>query len=224
MGRAINQCLLTLFKFVVSGGLVVSGFIVGLTGGIGCGKTTITELFSALGVQHVDADIVAREVVMPGTPCLQAITQYFGEGILLTSGELNRADLRQRVFSCASDKMWLEQLLHPAIRQTLLLQLKKLTSPYALLVAPLLLENKLNQYVQRVLVIDLPESLQLSRAMARDKADEQQIKAIMAAQISRSERLKLADDIITNDSSISDLVAKVSRLHQQYLQQAAAIA
>lgn len=199
----------------------MSAFVVGLTGGIGCGKSTVTALFAKLGVQHVDADIVAREVVMPGTPCLQAITQYFGNEILLSGGELNRAKLRQHIFTDAASKTWLEQLLHPAIRQQILARLQALTSPYALLVAPLLLENKLNRYVQRVLVIDLPESLQLSRAMARDQADEQQIKAIMAAQLTRTERLKLADDIITNDSSISDLPPQVAALHQQYLQQAA---
>ena len=200
----------------------MSKFVVGLTGGIGCGKTTVTALFAKLGVQHVDADIVAREVVMPGTACLQAITQYFGNEILLATGELNRAMLRQRVFTDAASKIWLEQLLHPAIRQQILAQLQALTSPYALLIAPLLLENKLDQHVQRVLVIDLPESLQLQRAMARDSANEQQIKAIMAAQISRNERLKLADDIITNDSSIADLTPRVAALHQQYLQLAAA--
>ena len=200
----------------------MSKFVVGLTGGIGCGKTTVTALFAKLGVQHVDADIVAREVVKPGTACLQAITQYFGNEILLATGELNRAMLRQRVFTDAASKTWLEQLLHPAIRQQILAQLQALTSPYALLIAPLLLENKLNQYVQRVLVIDLPESLQLQRAMARDNANEQQIKAIMAAQISRPERLKLADDIIKNDSSIADLTPRVAALHQQYLQLAAA--
>ncbi|HEX5792014.1 MAG TPA: dephospho-CoA kinase [Rheinheimera sp.] len=199
----------------------MSQFVVGLTGGIGCGKSTVTALFAQLGVQHVDADIVAREVVMPGTPCLQAITQYFGDEILLSGGELNRVKLRQHIFTDAASKTWLEQLLHPAIRQQILARLQALTSPYALLVAPLLLENKLNRYVQRVLVIDLPESLQLSRAMARDQADEQQIKAIMAAQLTRTERLKLADDIITNDSSISDLPPQVAALHQQYLQQAA---
>jgi dephospho-CoA kinase len=200
----------------------MSAFIVGLTGGIGCGKTTVTELFIQLGVQVVDADIVAREVVMPGTPCLNAISTQFGAGMLLASGELNRAMLRQRIFNDVAAKTWLEQLLHPAIRQQILTQLAALTSPYALLVAPLLLENKLNQYVQRVLVIDLPEHLQLSRAMARDSSDKQQINAIMAAQLPRAERLKYADDIITNDSSIADLSPQVSALHQYYLQLAAA--
>ena len=199
----------------------MSNFLVGLTGGIGCGKSTVTALFAKLGVQYVDADIVAREVVMPGTACLDAIFRHFGSGILNSSGELDRAALRQRVFTNAADKAWLEQLLHPAIRQEMLAQLAALTSPYALLVAPLLLENKLNRLVQRVLVIDLPESLQLQRAMARDSSSEQHIKAIMAAQISRTERLKLADDIITNDSNIADLAPQVAALHQQYLQLAA---
>ena len=193
----------------------------GLTGGIGCGKSTVTALFAKLGVQYVDADIVAREVVQPGTACLAAICQHFGSNILNLAGELDRAALRQRVFSNAADKAWLEQLLHPAIRQQLLAQLAALTSPYALLVAPLLLENKLQHLVQRVLVIDLAEDLQRQRAMARDNSSEQQINAIMAAQISRTGRLQLADDIITNDSSIADLAPQVARLHQQYLQLAA---
>lgn len=193
----------------------------GLTGGIGCGKSTVTALFAKLGVQYVDADIVAREVVQPGTACLAAICQHFGSNIVNQAGELDRAALRQRVFSNAADKAWLEQLLHPAIRQQLLAQLAALTSPYALLVAPLLLENKLQHLVQRVLVIDLAEDLQRQRAMARDNSSEQQINAIMAAQISRTERLQLADDIITNDSSIADLAPQVARLHQHYLQLAA---
>ena len=194
----------------------------GLTGGIGCGKSTVTALFAKLGVQYVDADIVAREVVQPGTACLAAICQHFGSNIVNQAGELDRAALRQRVFSNAADKAWLEQLLHPAIRQQLLAQLAALTSPYALLVAPLLLENKLQHLVQRVLVIDLAEDLQRQRAMARDNSSEQQINAIMAAQISRTGRLQLADDIITNDSSIADLTPRVAALHQQYLQLAAA--
>jgi dephospho-CoA kinase len=199
----------------------MSRYIVGLTGGIGCGKSTVTALFANLGVQFVDADIVAREVVQPGQPCYQAIVQQFGAEIRNADQSLNRSTLRERIFSNAADKQWLEQLLHPAIRQQLVAQLAALTSPYALLVAPLLLENKLQYLVQRVLVIDLPASLQLSRAMARDNASAQQISAIMAAQISRSERLKLADDIITNDSTLAELAPRVAALHQQYLQLAA---
>lgn len=196
----------------------MSRYIVGLTGGIGCGKTTVAELFAKRGVHYVDADIVAREVVMPGTACLNAISQRFGSSVLQADGSLNRAKLRETIFSQSEAKSWLEQLLHPAIRQQLLVQLEALNSPYALLVAPLLLENKLNQYVKRVLVIDLPEPVQLARAMARDNASEQQIRAIMAAQLSRTERLTQADDIISNDSTIAALDSQVEHLHQQYLQ------
>lgn len=198
----------------------MSRYTVGLTGGIGCGKSTVTALFAKLGVQHVDADIVAREVVMPGTACFNAICDQFGSTVLTDSGILDRAVLRQRVFTNNTDKQWLEQLLHPAIRTELLLQLAALSSPYVLLVAPLLLENALDKYVNRVLVIDLPESMQLQRAMARDNANQQQIEAIMAAQITRAARLERADDIINNDSTVAALQTQVNRLHRFYLQQA----
>lgn len=198
----------------------MSSYIVGLTGGIGCGKTTVMHYFEGFGIQAVDADIVAREVVAPGTACLDAITQYFGADILLTDGSLNRSALRERIFSCAGDKSWLEQLLHPAIRAALLQQLAALTSPYALLVAPLLLENQLDRYVDRVLVIDLPEALQLQRAMARDNASGQQIKSIMAAQLTRQQRLDKADDVINNDGSLIQLQEQVAQLHSFYLAQA----
>ena len=198
----------------------MSKFIVGLTGGIGCGKSTVMQHFAKLGVQAVDADIVAREVVQPGTPCLAAITDHFGSSVLLSDGSLDRSALRQRVFSNNADKSWLEQLLHPAIRSALLQQLAALTSPYALLVAPLLLENGLQRYVDRVLVIDLSEPLQLQRAMARDNASEQQIKAIMAAQLTRQQRLDRADDVIHNDGSLAELQRQVASLHSFYLAQA----
>ena len=199
----------------------MANYIVGLTGGIGCGKTTVSNLFQAYGVPVVDADIVARKVVEPDTPCLAAITEHFGPGILLESGELNRSLLREKVFSSNEDKTWLNNLLHPAIRQRILTELAEVQSTYAILVAPLLLENGLEQYVQRVLVIDVPESVQIARTLTRDNTNEQQIKSIMAAQLPRNERLKRADDIITNDSSVADLTPKVAALHQQYLQMAA---
>ena len=199
----------------------MANYIVGLTGGIGCGKTTVSDLFQALGVPVIDADIVARQVVAPGSPCLTAITEHFGPDILLESGELNRSLLRQKVFSNTEDKTWLNNLLHPAIRQKILSELAEVQSAYAILVAPLLLENGLEQYVQRVLVIDVPESVQVRRTLARDNTSEEQVKAIMAAQLPRQERLKRADDVIANDSSVADLTSKVAALHQQYLQMAA---
>lgn len=198
----------------------MAAYVVGLTGGIGCGKTTVMQGFNALGIQSVDADVVAREVVMPGTPALTAISGHFGAQVLNADGSLNRAALRERIFNHAADKAWLEQLLHPAIRQSLLAQLKALTSPYVLLVAPLLLENRLNSVVNRVLVVDLPEPLQRQRAMARDNANAEQIDAIMAAQLSRHDRLAQADDIIHNDSTLEALQQQIMPLHQFYLQQA----
>ena len=199
----------------------MANYIVGLTGGIGCGKTTVSNLFHALGVPVIDADIVARQVVAPGSPCLSTITEHFGPDILLENGELNRSLLRQKVFSNTEDKTWLDNLLHPAIRQRILTELAGVQSAYAILVAPLLLENGLEQYVQRVLVIDVPESVQVKRTLTRDNTSEQQVKAIMAAQLPRQERLNRADDIITNDSSVAELAPKVAALHQQYLQLAA---
>ena len=199
----------------------MTSYIVGLTGGIGCGKTTVSNLFHALSVPVIDADIVARQVVAPGSPCLNTITEHFGPDILLENGELNRSLLRQKVFSNTEDKTWLDNLLHPAIRQRILTELAGVQSAYAILVAPLLLENGLEQYVQRVLVIDVPESVQVKRTLTRDNTSEQQVKAIMAAQLPRQERLNRADDIITNDSSVAELAPKVAALHQQYLQLAA---
>lgn len=199
----------------------MSQFIVGLTGGIGCGKTTVTNLFANLGVQHVDADVIARNLVQPGTKCLAAITAKFGQSILQADGSLNRAALRQLVFTDSAAKAWLEQLLHPAIRQQLLTELASCNSAYALLVAPLLLENNLQPYCQRILVIDLPESLQISRTLARDQVSEQQVAAIMAAQLPRQQRLAQANDIIHNHSNLEALVPQVQALHQRYLQLAA---
>ena len=198
--------------------------VIGLTGGIGCGKSTVTALFSQLGIDIVDADIVAREVVQPGSACLAAIAEYFGPTMLLRNGELNRASLREQVFSDNKAKLWLEQLLHPAIRQQLLQQLAACTSPYAILVAPLLLENALDKYTQRILVIDLPQSLQLQRTLKRDAVSEHQIQAIMASQLSREARLARADDIIHNDADVDALPPQVDQLHQRYLKLAAASA
>ena len=181
----------------------MSGYIVGLTGGIGSGKTTIANLFHDLGVQSVDADLVAREVVMPGEPALAAIVQHFGAGILQQDGQLDRAMLRAKIFADETEKHWLNQLLHPLIRQRLLQQLQQCTSSYALLIAPLLLENKLQSYTDRVLVVDVPEKLQLSRTMQRDQVPAEQVQNILNSQISRPDRLHLADDVLLNTVPVS---------------------
>lgn len=196
-------------------------YIVGLTGGIGSGKSTIADLFAQLGVPVVDADIVAREVVAPGSPLLAQIVAYFGAHILLANGELDRAKLRQCIFACEQDKHWLNQLLHPAIRQTMLQQLAQQQAPYVLWVVPLLIENQLMTYCDRILVVDVLPETQLARVKQRDQNDETLIKQIMAAQVSRSQRLAVADDVITNDldldSNQHNIQQQVQTLHQLYL-------
>jgi dephospho-CoA kinase len=196
----------------------MSGYIVGLTGGIGSGKTTVANLFHDLGVQSVDADLVAREVVMPGEPALAAIVEHFGTGILQHDGQLDRAVLRAKIFADAAEKQWLNQLLHPLIRQRLLQQLQQCTSSYALLIAPLLLENKLQSYTDRVLVVDVPEALQLSRTMQRDQVSAEQVQNILQSQIARSERLRLADDVLLNTVQLFELQPQIQQLHSRYQQ------
>jgi len=192
-------------------------YVVGVTGGIGSGKSAATAEFEKLGITVVDADVVARQVVMPGTPCLQAIAEHFGNQLLTEGGELNRKALRQRVFSNPREKEWLNKLLHPAIRQELISQLEQADSPYVILSAPLLLENGLEKYCQRVLVVDIPESLQISRTIQRDDSPKKEVEAIMKAQLSRSERLKKANDVLNNDGSLEQLEQQVLQLHQRYL-------
>lgn len=196
----------------------MSGYIVGLTGGIGSGKTTVANLFHELGVQSVDADLVAREVVMPGEPALETIAAHFGQSILQQDGQLDRAALRARIFADDTEKQWLNQLMHPLIRQRLLLQLQGCTSAYALLIAPLLLENQLQSYTDRVLVVDIPPELQLSRTIQRDQVPEQQVQTILNSQMSRSQRLSLADDVLLNTVQLSQLKPQIEQLHARYQQ------
>lgn len=192
--------------------------LVGLTGGIGSGKSTVAEKFRALGAGYVDADIVAREVVAPGTEALDAIVARFGASILQADGSLDRAALRQCIFSDPAAKLWLEQLLHPLIREELFLQLRILNTPYAILVAPLLLENGLDKFCDRVLLVDVSEQTQLTRTMARDQNNVEQVKAIMAAQLGRQQKLAVADDIIDNNGGLLELSAQIEDLHKKYLE------
>ncbi len=196
-------------------------YIVGLTGGIGSGKTAVSDRFAALGITVVDADVIARAVVEPGTPALAAIRERFGEAILLPDGRLDRPALRQRVFSHPDDKRWLEQLLHPLIGEATMQALAGATSPYVLLVSPLLLESGMQAVCNRVLVVDVPETTQLERTMQRDNNTREQVAAIMASQADRASRRARADDIIDNDGSLDALHAKVDALHRHYLQLAA---
>ncbi len=193
-------------------------YIVGLTGGIGSGKSTVADFFAEQGVEVVDADIIAREVVAPGEPALAAIAAHFGPELIATDGNLDRRELRRRVFGNPAEKDWLNALLHPLIRERMISACAAARSPYCLLVVPLLVENKLTSLCQRVLVVDVSPEQQLARTTRRDNADEAQIRAIMAAQASREQRLAAADDVIDNNGTDLDRVkAEVARLHQQYL-------
>ncbi len=193
-------------------------FVVGLTGGIASGKTTVANLFQQqFSIDIVDADVIAREVVEPGTPGLDQITQHFGQTILHPDGSLNRAELRQRIFAEPAEKEWLEALLHPMIRQRMQQALKQTHSPYALLVVPLLVENKLESMTDRILVIDVDEKTQILRTMQRDGTSEEQAKNILAAQASREQRLSIADDVIENNVNSKQLLQLVTNLHQKYL-------
>jgi len=194
-------------------------YIVGLTGGIGSGKTAASDYFAlSYDIEIVDADIVAREVVMQGQPALQAIADHFGQHILLEDGSLNRAALRAIVFADPQQRKILESITHPAIRAMIQHKLSISRSPYTLLVSPLLFESGQYQFAHRNLVIDVSEELQWQRASARDNVSSEQIKQIMAAQLSREARLSRADDIAINNGDLAYLHLQLDELHQKYLQ------
>lgn len=190
---------------------------VALTGGIASGKTTISKIFGELGVPIIDADVIAREVVAPGTQLLERILQRYGSDLRQPDGSLNRAALRQRIFAHAQERRDLEALVQPAIRARSEELAATVAGPYVLVVIPLLVETAAASRFDRVLVVDCPPSLQLERLQARDGCDLQQAQAMLATQASRSERLKVADDIILNDGSNSSLESEVRSLHQRYL-------
>lgn len=192
--------------------------IIGLTGGIGSGKSAAADRFAqAHGIHVVDADLKSRVVVEPGRPALGQIVDRFGDAILLDSGELNRAALREKVFAEPAERRWLEALLHPLIRDEITSDLGRAESPYALLVSPLLVESGQHQMTQRILVVDVPEALQIARTAQRDQVPETQVRAIMQAQAQREERLRHAHDVISNDRDLAALHAQVDALHQRYL-------
>ncbi|WP_432456055.1 dephospho-CoA kinase [Agarivorans sp. QJM3NY_29] len=191
--------------------------IIGLTGGIASGKSQASALFEALGVAVVDADVVARQLVEPGQPALNQIIKHFGPQLQLANGQLDRAALRKIIFSEPEQKTWLNQLLHPLIRQQMQQQLNAAEGPYKILVAPLLLENKLDKLVDRVLMIDTPVALQIARTMARDKVNQNQAEQIIGAQMDREAKLAAATDIIVNDGELSLLGDKVKEFHRIYL-------
>ncbi len=191
--------------------------VVGLTGSIGSGKSTVAELFAKLGVPVIDADILSREVTEPHTPAHGKIVAHFGHQILNADGGLNRGLLRKIIFNQPEERRWLESLLHPIILERMQSDIAKCQAPYCLAVIPLLLESDATSFIQRILVVDLPEEIQLERAKLRDNSTSEQIKAIIDTQIPRTARLARADDIINNAGTPDQLVAQVHDLHQQYL-------
>lgn len=196
-------------------------YVVGITGGIGSGKSAVTDYLETKGVAVVDADKVARLVVEPGTAGLAAIAEYFGEEILQPGGELDRAALRKVVFDNPDKRKVLEGITHPLIREEIARQLSEAKSPYVVLASPLLLESGQNSFADYVVVVDVPESVQLSRTMARDDNSEELVKSIMAAQLDRETRLSRADMSISNDGTLEELYARVDDLHQELLARAA---
>ena len=192
-------------------------FVVGLTGGIGSGKSTVAGMFAALEIDLIDADVAAREVVAPGTTALAEIVEHFGPDILMADGSLDRRGLRRIIFHQKQEKHWLETLLHPLIRRWLTQQISDRRSAYCLLISPLLLETSQAEMVDRILVVDVSVETQIARTLARDGGEESTVRAIIAAQIGRNQRLEHGDDIIDNDLPLQTLRQRVETLHQQYL-------
>ena len=195
----------------------MSEFIIGLTGGIGSGKTTVSDIFAELNIDIIDADIAARIVVEPGSKALLAIKAHFGADYINDNDELNRAKLRSRIFSQPQDKAWLNNLLHPLIRAEIVSQIAQAKSSYCLLVAPLLLENNLDTMVNRVLLVNVDKTSQVERTLARDPSSAAEIKRIIASQMPNEQRLSFADDIINNQhKSLEDIRQQVMILDQKY--------
>jgi len=192
-------------------------FVVGITGGIGSGKSAVTDHLETLGITVVDADKVARVVVEPGTSGLAAITEHFGTDVLLANGGLDRAALRKIVFDNHNERKVLEEITHPRIRDEIIRQLSEASSPYVVLSSPLLLESGLNTLAVYVVVVDVPEEVQLKRTMARDDNSEALVKQIMATQLDRQTRLSRADASIMNDTSLEELYERVEALHEDLL-------
>ena len=191
---------------------------IGLTGGIASGKSTVAGLFAALEVPVIDTDQIAREVVEPGQPPLEKLVERFGAGILTPDGHLDRPKLREIVFSDPKARADLEALTHPAIGSAVQARAAVAGGPYQILVIPLLVEKGYQKHLDRVLVVDCPEALQLQRLQARDGTSPVQARAILEAQASRAARLKAADDMIRNESDVAALRQQVQALHRRYLQ------
>lgn len=192
---------------------------VGLTGGIGSGKSSATEIFESYGIPVIDADSIAHQLTLPGTETLLEISQQLGCQFITSQGELDRRKIAQHIFEHPDKKEILESILHPRVRQSMLDQLHKLESaPYVILAIPLLLETDFTELVDRILVIDAPEDIRIERVVSRDNRSVDNIEAILRHQVDSETRLKRANDILDNSGSLADLKKSVAKLHEQYLQ------
>ena len=191
---------------------------IGLTGGIASGKSTIASFFADLGVPVIDTDVIAREVVAKGAPALDEIRTEFGDEVFDVDGMLDRKRMRNLVFSDDSKRRQLEGILHPRIREAALNQAEAVTDPYMIIVVPLLVESPMKEFMDRVLVVDCSEEVQLSRLLERDTENDEQARRIIAAQASRNERLAIADDVVLNDAALDQTRTRIEALHKNYLE------
>ena len=192
--------------------------IIGLTGGIGSGKSVASDKFKSLGVAIVDADVASRTVVEPGKPALKEIEDHFGSGIITAEGKLDRNKLREIIATDAEERKWLESVLHPKIGEQITKEISESTSVYTLFVAPLLLETNSQEMCSRVVVVDVPKDVQIQRTAKRDKVSSNQVEQMVAAQMEREKRLEKADDVLLNNGTIEDLEKQVEELHKKYIQ------
>ncbi len=192
-------------------------FVLGITGGIGSGKTAVTDIFSELNIDVIDADIASRKAVEKGSSSLKEIEDHFGSEIILNDGNLDRQKLREVIFDKEEEKDWLEKLLHPQILKIINSELAESRTSYTILVSPLLFETGQYKLCSRTLLVDVEEKLQIARASKRDNVSEEQIKSIIEAQMPRSEKITLANDIVTNNGTLEDLRKEIISLHNNYL-------
>ena len=192
--------------------------IIGLTGGIGSGKSVASDKFKSLGITIVDADVASRTVVEPGKPALKEIEDHFGSGIITAEGKLDRNNLREIIATDPEERKWLESVTHPKIGEQITKEISESTSVYTLFVAPLLLETNSQEMCSRVVVVDVPKDVQIRRTAKRDKVSSNQVEQMVAAQMKREKRLEKADDVLLNNGTIEDLEKQVEELHKKYIQ------